>query len=116
VTFSRDVAIADLRAITVGELLDLLRPTAANGTLDPERWIDLRSDECPVNPRLLWAAIKRGELAGSRVGNATLVKWRELDRWLQLQRVKPIAKKTVNRLPSVPSSIAHLVGRTGSDD
>jgi hypothetical protein len=79
---------------------------------DPERWLDLRADDLPVNARLVWAAAKRGELDVSRVGNATLVKARELDRWLQLQRVKPVApKKQIARTSAEPpSSIAHLVG------
>jgi hypothetical protein len=82
----------------------LTRVTHSTSTADPERWLDLRADDFPVNPRLVSAAAKRGELDISRVGNATLVKWRELDRWLSLQRVSSRPSP-----PAPPSSIAHLV-------
>lgn len=94
--------------MTLRELLTamLARVSAAGGgAADPERWLDLRADDFPVNPRLVTAAAKRGELDVSRVGNATLVKWRELDRWLQLQRWPP----RVSQPSEPPSSIAHLV-------
>lgn len=92
-------------------------PGAGGAVADPERWLDLRDDGFPVNPRLVWAAAKRGEIAVSRVGNATLVKARELDRWLQLQRFKPDSKagrEPARQADEPPSGIAHLVhGRRG---
>ena len=95
--------------MTLRELLTALlarvSQTAAHPVADPERWLDLRADDFPVNARLVWAAAKRGEIDVSRVGNATLVKWRELDRWLQLQRYKPDDTARVE----APESIAHLV-------
>jgi hypothetical protein len=98
--------------MTLRELLDAVLARLSTPAGDPERWLDLRADDFPVNHRLVWAAAKRGELDVSRVGNATLVKARELDRWLQLQRLKPVApKRQAPRTSSEPpESIAHLVG------
>lgn len=97
--------------MTLGDLLALLRPSNTVGVgagVDPERWLDLRDDDFPVNPRLVWAAAKRGELDVSRVGNATLVKARELDRWLLTQRYEP-EKDAARDSTKPPISIAHLV-------
>jgi excisionase family DNA binding protein len=85
---------ADVQAIAQA-VVALLKPAVAGNALLP-------LERCGPPVRTLRAAIKRGELAASKVGRGYLVSAAALAEWLEARRVTPRAET----LPEKPQSAA----------
>jgi hypothetical protein len=79
---------------------------------DDSEWINVRTKDWPW--RHLVAAAERGEVTVSRIGRKLMMRRRDLDRWLESQRIPERAQRDVAPARTEqPSGVAHILEAHG---